>query len=391
MEAFIVSSSDLSQFENVSIQIDDEEVLKQSSSVFLISKRVNIIAALVVICTGLIGNSLTLFMFAQKKYRINSTHVYLFCLSINDSLFMIIHLFEDTIRTYSDLYLNEDENILIKLLNLVDHFEISCRLINYLRYSLRFMSTYILVSFTLQRLFLVYQPFSTNFKSKKSAWKTIEFLFFISFVINLWVPFFFQIHSNNYNQSYCDIKTKLKSKYFKINVAYIGLVIFIPITIILICNLLMLLKLVRDDKKEKNLRIISTRSDLENLRLNRYNQKLATSNRDAPESTLNYLTFEQLLTRKQMKPKCSSKKITKMLGLLSTTFIILNLPYLVAWTIYFYEMVYRKNETNLSFYLFSILNITEILNLANYGIKFFIYCLAGYRFKNQIKYPTSRS
>lgn len=389
---FIENMESAPRLANFTVFTDETKLAKYSSNVLLTSKRVNIFLTCIVVFIGLIGNFLTFFVLSQKKNRINSTHVYLLCLAVSDSLFLVIHFFEDTMRSYADFYMDENVSVLFRLLNIIDHFEISCRLINYLRYSIRFISTYIVVIFCLQRLFLFYKPFSTNFKSKKSAWKTVKILISIAFVLNTWVPFFFQINFDDLSQqTHCDIKTKLKSKYFKINIAYISVVLLLPIVLILVSNLLILARKIREDINHKSLRIISTHSNMESSRLNNQQakQKLNYSTSETA-SKLHYLTFEQLIVRAQPKPQRSCRKITKMIVFLSITFIILNLPYLFAWIIFIFQTQYRKNQYFWARnYLYGLLQITEIINLSNCGIKFFVYSASGYKFNKQIKYTSS--
>jgi len=65
-----------------------------SNTVLEYSSKINIFSTLIMITVGLVGNSLTLFVFGQSKFRTNPSHVYLLCLAVNDSLFLIIHFFE---------------------------------------------------------------------------------------------------------------------------------------------------------------------------------------------------------------------------------------------------------------------------------------------------------
>ena len=225
MDVYLITNN---EFDNITLS-GEKNFLKDSSKLLLNSRKINLIGSVLVILIGLVGNLTTVCFFSQKKFRINSSHVYLFVLAINDSLFMVVHFFEDTIRTFSDIYLSSPFDHITKLLNVTDHFEISCRLVNFFRYSLRFISSYIVVAYAVQHLFIVYKPLTTSFQSKKSAWKTIKTLVCIAFIINMWVPYFFQINTNYYDQSYCDIKPKLKTQYFKVTIIFIALVILIPI------------------------------------------------------------------------------------------------------------------------------------------------------------------
>lgn len=84
--------------------------IKDSSYISFLeqSRKLNIILTIVIILIGLIGNFLTLFVFSQKKFkcfRSNSSHIYLMSLAANDSLFLFVHFFEDTIRTLSKFFI----------------------------------------------------------------------------------------------------------------------------------------------------------------------------------------------------------------------------------------------------------------------------------------------
>ena len=174
----------LSSF-NLSVQNCSSNILlmkysKTSRSLELLDqcRKINIISTILITIIGLIGHFLTIMVYSKKKYRINSGNIYMLCLSFVDGSFLIINIFEDTIRTIKDAYLKNEKY----LLNIVDHNDLACRLINYLRNVLRFMSAYIIVAFTLQRLFIVYKPLLNRFKAKQSAWFTFKLICFISYI-----------------------------------------------------------------------------------------------------------------------------------------------------------------------------------------------------------------
>ena len=88
-----------------------------SSYVLNFSKKLNVLGMLIVIAIGLLGNCLTIFVFAQKRFRTNSSNVYLLSLAVVDSLYLILHFMEDTIRTYDGIYFGSDD-ILMHLKNI---------------------------------------------------------------------------------------------------------------------------------------------------------------------------------------------------------------------------------------------------------------------------------
>ena len=91
-----------------------------SLDILVRSKKISIYGSIFLIILGLIGHSLTIFVFIQKRFRQNSSNVFLLCLAITDALYLIVHFFEDTIKTARDVY---SENYpFILLLNIIGKF-----------------------------------------------------------------------------------------------------------------------------------------------------------------------------------------------------------------------------------------------------------------------------
>lgn len=77
------------------------------------------------------------------------------------------------------------------------------------------------------------------------------------------------------------------------------------------------------------------------------------------------------------KPKGYSKKITISLTCISFSYVFLNIPFLIACSLYFYEIAFQTFETNTKNYLFSALKLSEIFYYINFSIKFYIYVFAS--------------
>jgi ATP-dependent Clp protease ATP-binding subunit ClpA len=98
---------------NSTYYLDD----KNENHLFIeIAKRINIISSFFIILSGLIGNFIIIFVFSQKRFRSNSSNVYLFILAINDSLILIVHFFEEIVKNYERLFIHDD-NLQINLSN----------------------------------------------------------------------------------------------------------------------------------------------------------------------------------------------------------------------------------------------------------------------------------
>ena len=186
---------------------DEELRFLKSYSTLELSRKINIFASILFILIGLVGNFFTIFIFSQKRFRTNSNNIFLLCLSINDSFFLIIHLFEDTFRTYTEMYIHEEKatdfkgkfllDTIVNFVNITDKSNVTCMLINYLRYVLRFISAYILVIFTMVRLSVVEAPLK-NHHSKKLAWTAVLIILLIALFINIWVLIAFEIQQESH-------------------------------------------------------------------------------------------------------------------------------------------------------------------------------------------------
>ena len=87
------------------------------------TRKINIFSIMIILFIGLIGNFLTIFVFSQNRFRTNSSNVYLLCLAIVDAAFLILHLFEDTVRTYNDIYvLDLNETSFLNASNVFNDF-----------------------------------------------------------------------------------------------------------------------------------------------------------------------------------------------------------------------------------------------------------------------------
>lgn len=441
---------------NISLY-DGELVFLKSYFALEQTRKINIFTTIFFILIGLVGNFLTVFVFAQKRFRTNSNNVFLLCLAINDSLFLVIHLFEDTIRTYQEIYIYEENSIngtselklafdyLIKALNITDKFHLACALVNYLRYSLRFISAYIIVVFTVQRLSVVIRPLKKTFKSKKSAWIAVTLIIGVAFLINAWVPFVFELQTED-NVPYCEIRKKWKTGYFLSTNVYIFIILVVPMITIFVSNLLIIIsakKTVKPDLLRKHYHknkpdmtgcAMQTSNSHSNLtaftQLNHtkthvFKSKLAAQlNRNKFPSIISNTSVNLLSNKKKnetypvpvrkkalsvtkfsfkFKPlyknvsqltseghvnMSNSNKITTMLVLVSMSYAILNLPYLVTWFLFFNEFAVHENENDsvIQNYLFAAVQISEIFYILNFSLHFYFYCITSTKFIKQLKY-----
>lgn len=363
-----------------------------------ISRTVNFYLTLLFIIIGLFGNFLTIFVFVQNRFRKNSSNVYLLCLAINDSVYLVVHFFEDTVKNYKSLY-SDDKNfsIFLYLFDLVDSYDFVCKSFSYLRYVLRFISAYIIIAFTIQRLFLVYKPLSNFFKSKRSAWMTTCLIVISSLYANFFVLFLFQIKKDESSvQKYCDVDTKWSSEYFNVTLIYVIVIMIVPIAIIILSNSIIITSIIKADSQNIRITVKKKKKSAATATLQRsfksFNLNLIEKQKDMlPSQTVTiqrpyYLNINQIINKVSKKSN-SSQNLTRLLIFISFSYVLFNLPYLICWFIFYYIKNFRVNRTDSQEnHIFLVLKITEILYLLNYSINFYIYCASGSVFRQQLKY-----
>lgn len=413
------------------------ELLSKSAYILEQTRKINVFTTLFIIFLGLVGHSLTIFLFAQKKFRVNSSHVYMLSLAAFDGSFLILHLFEDTIRTFIDIYdankLNSTHNSqiftnILKLVNLTDNYEVTCQLINFLRYVFRSVSAYIIVAFTLQRVVLVCFPLNQRFKTKKSAWITVLLISLFSLPVNVWVFFFFEINKSEKNQ-YCDVKKSWKTNYFRITVIYISLIMLLPIITIFVCNALIIFKTIKADFNRKKMHLSNSsknsvnstkKSNIAIQKIEMSPRKLelicrqtshltvnqeieALSSVQSSNCNLNMMPLQKSISNYRLKiyyqsnmnlisknKLNNSTTITKTLIFISFTYAFLNLPYFTSWCIFFYEMAFKKIDHIGRNHLFTALQVSEIFYILNYSIYFYVNFIFGSVFRAHFKSASKR-
>ena len=360
-----------------------------------ILRKINIFSTFTIVVFGLIGHFFTILVYSRKKFRTNSAHVHLLCLAIIDSIFLLIHLFEDTLRTFNDVYFNSNNNStaminiknIIQTINLTDKNDTACKTINYLRYTLRLISAYTIVGFTIQRYFIIKSPLESRLNTKKASWSTFIIISIVSLVLNLWVPFLFKIQEN---KNYCDINKNYRNSYFTIGIIFIITCIMIPIIIIFGFNILIIRATKAADIKRTKLQASMSKRNISttlktSLNLNKTNSSKLTNfdinsakqSRASVNSQI--MVYYSNLDNFSNKIKCkttNTKKITQMLLFLSFSYAFLNLPYFIIWLCFFTRVAFQKYDD---------MQIFEIFNVLHYAIYFYVNWASSGMFRSQLK------
>ena len=206
------------------------------SRLVLIERYMSIYGPFVLTMFGVIGNILSILIFLSPRYRRQSSHFYLLSLALSDCCFLIINLLEDTFRNHNDLYHSH--------INLIDRSSsLICIFVQYARNTTRLLSSWIIVSFTIERLLVVFHPLKRAIICRRKIARFVVFiLFFASLLVNINVPFHYGIVPVS-DETICDILPKYRSIYMRFAISSMITVYLVPMCIISIVNMLICCKL----------------------------------------------------------------------------------------------------------------------------------------------------
>ena len=213
------------------------------SRLVAIEQYMSIYGPFVLTTLGIIGNVLSILIFLSPRYRRQSSHFYLLSLALSDLCFLIINLLEDTFRNHNELYQSR--------INVLDRSSpLICIFVQYARNTTRLLSSWIIVSFTIERLLVVFYPLKrVIICRRKIARFVVMILFVLSLLANINVPFHYGIiHLPNTlreEQTICDILPAYRSIYMRFAISTMISVYLVPMCIIGVVNMLICCKLWR--------------------------------------------------------------------------------------------------------------------------------------------------
>ena len=414
---------------NQTIEYDKHFLL--SNFLLELSHKINLFTVCSLICIGFLSNIglVSVLFYKQTPFHTSATtsikikkknknNLPFICLLINDNIYLIFHFLDETLKTYEDIYMKS-------LVGILNKNQFMCRFFAYLRNSLRFSSTYLIVGLILHHFFISSSMISTSskFKTKKRIdFKIILFLWFFALAFNIWIPFFFNLHNHDDQKILCDIVGRLRRTYFRVNLVYILLTMILPCLIILIVNTLVK----KNQHKNKNFTLGENKPPTaKKLRVNRrgcghghrhirssiklskissdsnVKPKLRSSLSPAKNSlpitttttTLTAATSEgcqvtvvkkktvslnmvpQIITIPSSLPnqeQTKANRYKKMLRFISYMHVAFNTPFIIVWTTYFFKMSFYGLDSSSENYMFALIKLTEIFCVFNYSFKIYI-------------------
>lgn len=206
------------------------------STLVIVEQYMSIYGPLVLTTLGIVGNVLSILIFLSPRYRRQSSHFYLLSLALSDLCFLIINLIEDTFRNHNELYQSR--------INILDRSSpLICILVQYARNTTRLLSSWIIVSFTIERLLVVFYPLKRAIICRrKIARGVVAALLVCSLLMNMNVPFHYGIidvsQTKEPGATICDILPDSRMVYMRFAIASMIAVYLVPMCIIGVVNML---------------------------------------------------------------------------------------------------------------------------------------------------------
>ena len=295
----------------------------------------------IIIILGVLGNGISLRVFTTRRMRKMSASWYLAALAMSDGLVLLIYvligwLFQGLPRWPGHMMIN----ILI--------YPGVCESYLYFSYIFRFCSAWLIVIFTIERYIGVCKPLYRRALCTESFAKRALFGILLSGVlISLYKPILCGVEETAVAKV-CTRKNGYELLNFSMDAAYGCSITIVPFAIIICLNLLIVRTLRQSQKRQLDLKM------------------------------------------KQGDDSGFRMEFTIALLVISSSFILVNLPYFLLWCYNFRENLDKTlslGNLNLthSERIRGWLFITKTIFFCNYCMNFFLYSLTGGYFRRQLK------
>ncbi|KAL3852231.1 hypothetical protein ACJMK2_015901 [Sinanodonta woodiana] len=301
-----------------------------------ISQLIRNISLPLIAIIGFLGNTVSLIVFTVSGLKSRSSSKFLSSLALTDNVILISILLSWIDGSFYNIFLTKA----------------GCMLFNYLTYISSFLSVWFIVGFTTERFFAIGYPLHSQLICSNTKGKiALSTLVFIAFAAYSFTFFTTEIVPYK-SRLICDFKADYRSLMKGITWVDTALTLVIPVMIIIIMNTRVLWLVFKFHRNRKQLRVsnfVSTR-------------KQNGSHGTRPSSQL---------------------RVTRTLLLVSTTFVVLNLPSHI-FKLYITILQKTDGDTSPSYTMYLIQEITQVFFYASFSCNFFLYTLSGKQFKNAL-------
>ena len=304
----------------------------------------------VISIVGMCGNFICFLVFMATDLRKLSSSVYLAALSVCDTVFLFTTLCSwlDNVRV--DIY----------------HRHGWCQVLTYLGFVTSFLDVWYIVSFTIERYFVICYPLKRQTlcttKRAKIVVSCLAIFGCTIFTFALWTSEVGTL----YQRPFCSPKPE----YFRLVLALTNvdtlITLIIPTILIVTCNIRITYAVTQFFRTHINVR---------NTRIN-----IEVDQSDFKNQTTSYDPYSRAYQTSNVYNRLQMK-VTKMLLLVSTAFLVCHIPS-HSMRVYGFIMALLSTETYLpSHRTLLIQKFFQFFYLMNFGINVFLYSLSGKTFR----------
>lgn len=292
-----------------------------------------------IIVVGILGNLVALRVFVSRRMRKMSASLYLACLALSDSCALLSYVLVEWLNRGLPRWPGGWPCNLTAISGL-------CQGYVFASYMFRFMSAWFIVAFTIERYIGICMPLRRHVHCKRAfARQSLGAVVLAAVASSIWKPFLVVVQVSR-EVPICSYRPGYRVLTFVLDSIYGGSITVIPFVIMLTLNLLICRKLRQTKKRYLRHRFVTEESS---IRL----------------------------------------EFTAILLLVSTMFILLNVPYFVAWCQNFLLQIQRislqPGHTVATERTRGWIYVTKTIFFCNYCVNFFIYSLSGAYFRCQLR------
>ncbi|XP_052762219.1 thyrotropin-releasing hormone receptor-like [Mya arenaria] len=278
----------------------------------------------IIFAIGVVGNIISLIVFLSKNMRKLSASMYLAALSTSDLLALLFYVLPEWLKHGFSLVPGHQQALFLQQNG-------TCQGLLYLQYIARFLCSWFVVFFTIERFIGVCFPLRRkDICDPKSASRVILGAIVVASSGCVFKPILSGTFIAKNGDPVCTSNRDHQYLSFILDSIFGVTITFIPFVLITILNLLIIRKLVLRNKRHRKIRIVT-------------------------EESIIRLEF------------------TFILLAISICFVSLNLPYFAVWCKRYWKIK-------------QILYITRTIFYINYCINFFLYSVTGAYFRKELRH-----
>ena len=338
-----------------SASTNDSQLALSEFRSYRIGKGINKYAQPIIAVVGIVGNTISMLVMFQPHNRHTSFGVYLGILALSDTLVLC---------TSTSFWLAALLSTSLR--------DIDCRIHGYMINSLQMNGFILILSFTFDRLMAVRFPLTavTWCKARRARFVSVV-TFTATLVVN--IPFCVYNHAKNNNICAMGTAGSVMSFVFPWIAMFLGLVV--PFVSLISMNVVIIMAIVN---RRRQIAKYAPQRRRENAEAIEMSEPTGSSSQDTPH---NQSRDNRRIPPPQMSPRDRNAIVT--LFLVSYTFLLFVTPHFVKLALFsMIDLTTSPLSRQADYTLF--FQVARKLYFTNNACNFFLYCLSGTRFRNDV-------